>query len=229
MSIGMCLNMAQIMKKIVPDYPNPIITRDIRAFGPFLELMWAVALGKGDSALQELVGKLLYRWYEHHHRYENARQVLETLREINRNKEDRAGEGVMINNFAFEYLLEEEWDKAIPLFAEAAQILKEHGSPIDHANALANYWTCRFARNDFGLIKDAGRELEFIHRVLAGSEHWHIRKALILKAQLEEHEGNLRKAADLVKKAITVCSRKNSRYPEMDRNYLNFLEGRINH
>lgn len=66
----------------------------------------------------------------------------------------------MTNNLVFEYMLEERWAEAIPIFEEAATIFKEENISFEYENSLANYWTSRFALDDFGEIENTKAELE---------------------------------------------------------------------
>jgi len=132
----------------------------------------------------------------------------------------------MINNFAFEYLLERKWKEAIPPFERAARILKENGDQTEYANARANYWTCRFECDEVKEVEEVEAELKILSRKLRDSADWHRRKPLVLLAKIEERRGNLDAAVRLVEQAIEACKGGRTRYPELDQTYLNHLRQR---
>lgn len=217
---------ADLMAYVFPYYPNPIMSEDLSIFRPFFERIWELAIAKKEEALKIKGGPLLFRWYEHHGEYENAKKVLDHLVELYRKKGDRYWEGVMVNNFAFENLLEERWSEAIPIFDQAATIFKLANISFDYENSIANYWTCRFALNDFGNINETRTEIEKLAIFFKGKGLWHERKPLIILARIEEMEGNFNKAIELVESAIESAKNSNTRYPEIDGKYLVQLKKR---
>ena len=225
LSAGCCAELTVILTEYVPSYPCPKIEFDLAPFGPLLEEIWMLAIRMANERLQVKVGSSLYRWYEHHGRYKEARRILYRLMEINRAHKDRVNEAVHLNNFAFEYLLEKRRDDAAPYFEKAALIFKDTGQSFDYANSRANYWTCRFEVGDFGHIKETKKELTAHAKALRGHGSWHSRKPLILLAMLAEKEGNIPKAVRLVKGAIKASTGANTRYVDMDRAYLMRLGG----
>ena len=219
----MCFSLAVIMKGIVPNYPNPIIEFDLSALRPLLEQMWNLALRTEDKELQQEVGVPLSRWYEHHHRYQDARRVLRRLIELGQEKRNPIDEAIMLNNFAFEYLLEERWQDAIPFFEKATKIFKENADTSQYANSRANYWICRVECDNFEEAEKVETEVKVIAKLLDKNTAWHTRKPLILLAKIEEKRGNINAAIRLVKRAIRACEKSNTRYPELDAKYLKYL------
>ena len=226
-STQMCFELSLIMRGIVPDYPNPIIEIDLSPLGPLLEQMWNLALRSEGRELQKTVGAPLYRWYEHHQQYENARRVLTTLIEIAKEDEDRIGEAVVINNFAFEYLLEGRPEGAISFFEKAAKIFEDNEIIFEYANARANYWTCRFECDDLEEDQKIEAELKSLAKTLGKKADWRTRKPLILLARIEERRGNISAAVQLVERAIKACKNGKTRYPELDRKYLEHLKCKV--
>ena len=206
-----------------PYLPNPVMKHDLSSLHPLFEKLWKTAMDLKDEQLQINSGTQLFRWYEHQGKYEEARVVLYVLLEIYRKHGNRPNEGIILNNFAFEYLLEERWQEAIPIFEEAALIFKATNIVFEYANARANYWICRFAINDFGDLKNTEQELNEILYIVSKSGRWHERKPFILKAQIEERRGNISRAMRLVKKAIKSSANSGTRYPESDKMYLECL------
>lgn len=220
---GMCQDLAAVVKAIVPSQPNPILEHDLSPLGPLLEEMWSLALREKDKALQDALGTSLYRWHEHHGDYEDARRILATLIETRREHHDEPGEAVFLNNLAFEYLLEERWQEAIPLFERAAALFKAHSVDYEYANARANYWTCRFESDDLEDIEAIEAELRTLKGVLTKRPGWHGRKPLILLAKIRERGGKIKAAIGLVKRAIASAEGSQTRYAEQDGEYLEHL------
>jgi tetratricopeptide (TPR) repeat protein len=224
LSIGCCFELTAIMESLIPNYPCPVLEFDLSAFGPLLTGIWELALQAANPILQDKAGSALYRWFEHHERYEEARQVLTKLIEIQKSLHDRKAEAVYLNNFAFEYLLEKRWGDAAPLFEKSAEIFKETGQDLEHANSWSNYWTCRFECDDLHQMEAAEEELRAHARTLSSKGSWHSRKPFILLAKLKEKQGDIRKAIKFVKKAILASQKSRTRFTELDGEYLDRLK-----
>jgi len=222
-SIETCHQLVEAIGKLFPYYPNPVVIHDITDLELLLVYIWERALEKQDVLLLSSVGIPLFRWYEHHGKYEEARQILNKLIEIDSEFNFRASKAIHINNFAFEYLLERRWNDAIPHFLVAAALFEELGIPFEAANARANYWICRFELDEVDDIESVETELNAIYKILNGAKRWYERKPLILFAKIEERRGNIVKAITLVEKAIESAKDSNTKYPEIDRQYLEHL------
>jgi len=92
-SKGMRFKLADIMKAVVPSFPNPEIQYDLSGLRPLLEQIWKIAPTAEDKKLQEGVSTPLFRWYEHHQKYEDARRVLEVLIRWYQEQGDPSNEG----------------------------------------------------------------------------------------------------------------------------------------
>ena len=223
-SIGMCHEIASIMKNIIPDYTNAIITFDLSSLRTLLEKIWRQSLSVKNRELQKSVGNPMYRWYEHHKKYHDARMVLKKLIRIFREEKRRSSEGILINNFAFEYWLEGNPKDAMPWFRKAESIFKKIKDTFNKANTRVNYLMCKFALDELEDTEEIENELKEITTVLSSSGLWHERKAWMLLAKIEERRGNIDEAIALVKKAIESAKNSNSRYPEEDKEYLRQLQ-----
>ena len=223
---GMCRDLAAIIKAIVPGHPNPILEHDLSRLGPLVGEMWSLALREKDKALKDALGIPLHRWYEHHRQYDLARRILTVLIELCREQHNEPVEAILLNNLAFDYLLEERLQEAIPLFEQAAALFKAHGVDYEYANARANYWTCRFESGDVDDLEGVEAELETLGRTLAKRSGWHARKPLILLAKVREREGRIEAAMSLVEQAIASAEGSGTRYPEQDARYLEELRAK---
>ncbi len=226
-STEMHYKIAEAIGGFFPYYPNPVMKYDLLPLKPLFEKMWVTALERNDVYFSDKAGSLLFRWYEHNGEYEKAREVLTRLVEICRQTNNISGEAIYLNNLGFEYLLEKQWSDAIPFFEKAERIFKELDITFEGVNARANYWICRFELNDLD-IESIETELKEILRIFNGYGRWYERKPLILLAKIEEGRGNIDKAMELVKKAIESAGNSNTRYPEMDRVYLDHLKNVLN-
>ena len=133
----------------------------------------------------------------------------------------------MLNNSAFEYLLEGRWKEATPIFEQAAELFKKTGILFEHANSRANYWICRFESEDLQDMEEIQNELESLRKVLNKKGLWQTRKPLILLAKIEQRRGNIRGAVKLVEQAIESAKGSNTQYPELDRRYLEDLKRKM--
>lgn len=225
-SIGMSHRIMAAISNYCPYCPNPAKNLDITKLEILLVKIWKLALQTQDIYLIGKVGTPLFRWYEHHGQYEDARQILSKLIEISRQVKDRINEALYLNNFGFEYMLEKNLSAAIPCFETAAIIFKELNIVFEAANARANYWICRFELDDVDDVEIVETELNEIYKIFNGAKRWYERKPLILFAKIEEKRGNITKAIDLVEKAIDSAKDSNTAYPEIDRKYLEHLRKR---
>ena len=222
-STGVCHLITDAIGEFFPYYPNPVVVHDITNLEPLLANIWGIALEKQDASLLRKVGTPLFRWYEHHGKYEDARRILNKLIESSREHNDRINEALHLNNFAFEYLLEKRWNEAISHFAASAELFAQSGIRFEAVNARANYWICRFELDDVDDLESAEAELNEISKVFDGAKRWYERKSLILLAKIEEKRGNIAKAINLVEKAIESAKESRTTYPEIDRKYLEQL------
>lgn len=222
-STGTYAELAGLMMQLVPQIPVPILKFDLRPLRPLLERIWSIACTCNDNALLKKSAAPLYRWYEHHMFYEEARRVLSGLLEVLAREGNRPEEAVVINNLAFEYLLEGRYQEAIPGFERAAVIFEEVGEYAQSANSRANYWTCRFDRGESISFEEAEPELYRLSEVLGRACFWQVRKPLVLLARLAELRGEIPKAVDLARQAVAAGERSGTRYPEIDSAYLQKL------
>ncbi|MBN1567175.1 MAG: hypothetical protein JXA73_04985 [Acidobacteria bacterium] len=229
LSVGTCLQLARIMRGIVPQIPNPIMQFDLLPIRPLIEKIWQIALERNSKGLQKAIGDSLYRWYEHHMRHEEARSILERLIEIHIEEKNRFDEAVDTNNLAFEYLLEGRFREAIPGFEAAAKLFGEIGAAAQGANSLANCWMCRFECGDLEDMSRVEAELLQLAKVLGKAGCWQARKPLVLLARIAEQQGKIQEAIVLVKRAIEACDGSGTRYPEMDGLDLHKLEQKAVH
>lgn len=225
-SIGMCHEIAGIMRNIIPDYTNAVIKFDLSPLKTLLEKIWRQSLSVKDRDLQRSVGNPMYRWYEHHKRYHEARKVLRRLIKFCREEKNRSSEGILMNNFAFEYWLEGNPKDALPWFRKAELIFKKTNYTFEKTNARVNYLMCKFALDELEDTEEIDNELKEIATILSSSGLWHERKAWILLAKIEEGRGNIDKAIALVKKAIESAKNSNTIYPEIDECDLIYLQNK---
>ncbi len=115
--MGMYYEITEIMRNIVPDYTKAIIKYDLAPLQLLLEQIWRQSLKVKNKELQKSVGTSLYRWYEHHEKYHDARMILRKLIRIYREQKSQTREAILTNNLAFEYWLEGKKDNAMKWFA----------------------------------------------------------------------------------------------------------------
>jgi tetratricopeptide (TPR) repeat protein len=209
--------------KVFPNSSNPVLSYDPAPGLPIMESIWKNAVKYGDLALLNNAGLLLSRLYEYLGYFEKSRTVITCLLESCLKAGDGIGEASALNNLGYAYLSEGRHQEAIPLFEQAASLYLENKVAFNHANSLANYWHCRFELGDWGDEVKTRAAIQLISDGLHASGQWYERKPLILLARLEERNGNFRRAASLVIKAIRSARSSATKFPEYDRAYLEKL------
>jgi hypothetical protein len=218
------LELNEFLSELIPNYPKPFLKYDIHNFDESIEKIWAFAENNG---LEEKFGTNIYRWYEYHHHYSKAREILQKLIDIAEKNNDRLNQAIYMNNFAYEYLLEQKWEEGAHFFKIAEELFEfeKEKDAIHFYNAKANYWTCKIENNDVDDIETAEREIKLIlDKLTSGGSPWHLRKPYILLAKLNEQKGNIKEAILLVEEAISVTKDSATLYTEEDRKYLNKLK-----
>lgn len=214
----------EYLRELIPNFPKPDLKYDIRNFSEIIENIWIFA---GNYGLEERFGVIVYRWYEHNGNYPKAREILQNLIDIAEKNNDILKKGMYTNDFAFEYLLEQNWKEAAKKFKEAEELFRGKDEILFY-NAKANHWTCKIENNDIDNIEAIEQELKSIlEKLRLSNSPWHVRKPYILLAKLEERKGNIEKAIEHVEKALSLTQTSTTLYPEEDRKYLNKLKTRI--
>jgi tetratricopeptide (TPR) repeat protein len=226
-SVGMCSQLAAILRAIIPQVPNPILPGDLGPLRPLLEKIWETAVEKQHVDLQKAIGSPLYRWYEHHGIYNKAHGILGRLLEISAEQGDLFEEAICWNNLGFEHLLEGRFKEAMPHFDRAARLFEQIGDQAQCANSRSNRWICRFELGITENLDQVETELQKLAELLGRWRFWQARKPLILLARISEQRGRIREAVELVKRAIQSAARSGTRYPEADAEYLGRLEAAL--
>ncbi len=220
MSTGMAMDIARVMRRIIPLDPLAALPCDLRGLRPLLEKVWCMATDLGDDQLVDRLGTPVFRWYEHSGEYSEARRILRCMIERSKAKGDRHDEGILINNFAFEYYLEERYEEALEWFSEAVRIFDEVGDRFEMQNARANCLFCVFEIGDTLDLGSIEAEIKEMQNDLASGTHWQKRKPHLLSAMVEERRGRLIQAIRFARKAAACTKSAKSSYYEMDRHYL---------
>lgn len=219
-----CRIIIPVLYKFFPGCPKPLpLPCDPSALAGFLESVWGLEIVQTDKALRKMAADLMIRLYEYLGCYEKARHIIRQILENCRRDGDSQGEASTLNNLGFNYMLDHQWETALPILEQAAALYGLLNIHYNAANSLCNYWLCRFELGDFGddIIVRAILEKAFSELTASGS--WHDRKPLILLARLDEKQGDIRKAIGRVIQAIRTASDGQTRYPAEDRDYLTKL------
>ncbi len=218
----------QYFKVFIPTYPNPILTYNTKKFGAVFSDMWQNILSRNETFLREQFGSILYRWYEHYKYYNEAREVLNLLINIAKYNNDKIGEAIYINNFAYEYLLEKKWDKAKPLFEKAAKLFWESKNNVfEYYNSRVNYLRCIVELSGKDSLNSIEKELFEISIKLNNKNDYKSHKPLYLLSKIEEKRGNIDKAIYYIEQAISISAGSKTKYPDEDREYLEILKRKI--
>ncbi len=217
------LYLTAMISKIVPNYPMPLLDLDLEPAGRLSEQIWTLAININNDQLVKMISGPLFRFYEHSRRYDEARKILLKLIDISVKHHDQASLAVALNNYAFEFLLENRFSEAIPHFSKAATMFKNLNIVFEHANARANCLLCQFECEEFEIFEKNETELRTIFKILKTSHAWHARKPLILLAKIQEKRNRFKTAIRLVKLAIASCKQSRTKYPELDEAYLQHL------
>lgn len=227
MSVDMATEIAGVLRRIIPDYPLATLPCDLSGLRPLLEKLWRMATEAGNTQLVGRLSSPLFRWYEHHGEYEQARQVLRYFIDGAKATGNRHDEGVHINNFAFEFLLEKRWEEGLRWFRKAVKIFDEVGDRSGFQNARANCLLCRLEFDETADLASMETEIKEIQGVLASGSHWQQRKPFFLLAKVEEARGNLKQAVKWARKATACTQPAKSRYHTLDRCYLAELKKKL--
>lgn len=222
-----CRVLAGVLRQVVPSAPCPLLRHDLSELAELVRLLWASAGGTANPIFLNSLGTTVFRWYEHHHQYQAARKVLQEMIELARSRGDTSNEGIALNNFAFNLLLEGRPREAAPLFERAVELFAKCDNAFELMNARANFWLCLIESNDIKDINQLSDELPGLTRHLKNGSAWQRRKPLIIKAWIAEQRGEISKALALVKKAVKICRDCHSFYPQRDAETLRRLQGKL--
>jgi len=222
------LELLKMMQDFVPNQPNPLLRGDISPLQRPLESIWRLANERDDPTMIEAAGTILYRWYEHNNRYEDARLVLMRLINEHVRYGNRLSEAICRNNLGFEFLFEQNWSEALSAFKSAAKQFRQNDvkDVKNYLNAVANCLTCRFELRDYDSLDAFENEVHQTARSMRGNGCWHERKPLILGARIAEQVGRYDDAIDLVEAAIESSKESNTIWQESDQKYLMDLKSR---
>lgn len=223
LSLKICYEMVRILAPLIPQYPKPLLSYNITVLGPLLEKIWNTANEKNEGMLQEAAGQIIYRWYEHHQRFKEARRTIAVLMNVILEKGEPTGIAVLTNNYGFEFALEGRWQEAMPYFQQAAEIFGKNNDEMNNANARANFFMSKVECGEFLFVEQHIEELTNLNEKLENAGPWQKRKPLIILARMEEHRGNTQEAIRFAEKAIEADRKGDTKYSEEDNIYLSSL------
>ena len=215
------------LRSFVPQNPNPELKYELSGVSPILEKIWDFARQGDDYSFRDTAGNALYRCYEHCHLYGKARVILQEMVQTEIQRHQASGEAVYTNNLAFEYLFEQKWKEAAPLFENAAQIFFNLEDIFNWANSRANYWTCAVEFAELEELETAEEELHDIAEILRKIENWRERKPHMVLARIHERKGNIEQAIFFVQKAISCAKDSGTKWPKLDELYLRELRKKL--
>jgi len=224
-----CDEIIRVMGLLIPVDPLPTFVHDIASLTPLLEKIWALPYSMHEYDRQCAVGNRLYRCYEHQKRYGEARSVLTALIRLAQEKGDQVNEAVYNNNLAFEYLLEERQEDAMPLFQRAEQLFFRNSKTFEVANARANYLTCVFSLRPARELVDHEAELIDLAHTLSENNDWRARKPCVLLSRIRESLGDRQAAIDYMQLAIRASADDNLQWTVIDQARLDDLEHSPDH
>lgn len=152
--------------------------------------------------------------------------MIKTVTSKNKGKTEE--EAILINNLGYEYILEQKWKEAEPLFKEAMEIFNNLRNKGEYNNAKTNYITCKIERDQIGDIETMKQELMSLAEELNSTGNYRYRrKPYIMLAKLEEKKGNIEGAIVFVEKALSIPKDVDTTYPEEDRKHLDNLRKKL--
>ncbi|MCU7809787.1 MAG: tetratricopeptide repeat protein [Candidatus Thiodiazotropha sp. (ex Notomyrtea botanica)] len=221
-----CDELVHAMGILIPSNPVPLLEKDNASLIPLLEKIWALPYSASEYNRQNAVGNRLHRIYEHQHRYAEARAILTNLTRLAQVKGDQDSEATCYNNKAFDYLLEERYKDAMPLFQSAEQLFFKNNDNFSAANSRANYLTCVFSLRPVRELIDYEAELIELARTLSENNDWRARKSYVLLSRIREFLEDRQMAIDYMRHAINASIDDNLQWTAIDQARLAELEAK---
>lgn len=221
-SAYLCERIANMLRRFIPEHTLPVMEHDLSRLGKLLESMWGMCLEHTLKDLYAGIGMLMSRWCQHHHRHEEARQVLSVLVRHFHKEHDKLSEANSLNDYGLQFILDERWSEAIPLFEQASEICLGIDEEIGYAIARSNYWICRFRCDPVDTLAQNEPELLTLAYTLmkTGDKVWHARKPFSLLARVEENRGNVSGAIEYARLALAADKTVGTHYAQEDEAYL---------
>ncbi len=224
--LSACMSLVRVLRSMVPLVPKPILTDTAIKAGPLLHEIIARAKRVNATDLQTEAETIVYRWHEGRGEYGKARSVVASLRDRAASAGDDSQLAVMINNYAYEFLLEGNYLDAEPHFINALKSFKDLGMKTEVPNALANLLTCRFALSPNHEWEAMLPELAESHCALRDAGDWRVRKTSLLYSERAIAQGRLTVAVAWARKAETASRKVTTQLHQDDENYLRSLKAR---
>ena len=222
--LGACAALLRALDPLLPDCPRPIIAHDPEAIEAVLLGIGERARRFQDPCLEDAVATPLFRLYEGIGRYDRARSVLAARLEAASRGRETPVSGSLINNHAYEDLLEGQYGRAAAGFARAQAAFERDGGEGETANVRANILTCRFAMLPPGRWRELLPELRCVNRLLYERRDWRTRKTLMLLARHAEARGRRAAAIGWARRAVRAAAGIATRHRVEDEAYLRSLE-----
>jgi hypothetical protein len=181
-----CVVLASMFKQLVPNYPRPVIPELVIEYQSLLDELVTLAQAFDSSILINATETICYRFYEGCGEFDRARDQIALMRD---RSEKPFTTAQLINNYGYEYLLEQDFARARKYFVESLHMFEQLQDENEIANAQANLLTC-----EFELCTDLEKEslvptLIHAHTRLYEDDDWRVRKTMrILAARAESQE-----------------------------------------
>lgn len=224
--IRACERFVSALRDLVPNIPRPIVSPLAASAEPGILWIFEYAQRTKDGGLVQDSGSFLYRLYESQAKYDRARAILRVMIKFAKADGNKQIEASLINNYGYEYLLEENFKQAEVEFKRAYKIFKRIEDHFDMANTQANLLICRFGARPEDQWGDLQADLKKTNLVLSKFGDWRARKTLMLLARYAESRGLVGSATGWARRAVVATGSQPSQHRLDDIAYLEDLESR---
>ncbi len=221
-----CRSCVGLIANLVPKAPVPRIRPGAEHAERVLIALFDTVRNHADDWLQDQVGTLLYRLNEAKGQYMAAARVIEKMLARANEQGSHNDIAVLTNNLGYEYLIDEQWETAEPLFERAIGLFEQAGDSGEIASVRANLLECRFGRLDPSEWSTLIPTLTETNRQLVTTGDWRARKTLRLLARLAAQRGRLPAARAWARKAVAASGRTRTQLRDWDRRFLVSLRNR---
>jgi tetratricopeptide (TPR) repeat protein len=204
-------SLANVTRKLLPVWPQPLQKPLLPAARTFLECLWRQS--RSDPVLAESIGNVLWEWYEYSKRHDAAREILAALAEYCEGDGRLAQAALNLNQLAYQWLMQQNWTAAERAYQRSCELATLADSRRNYLIARVGWWSARFEQDPAGIAEPLSRDMAALVPEIAGHDIVMTqRKALVCLARAEAHLGRIEAALKRLDQAIEIDRQKEAMY-----------------